>query len=201
MSQRKIFVARHGERLDFIDPNWRAGASLPDDPPLTPRGEQQATQLGQHLRDAGITSVYASPFQRCARTAALAAAHMGEQSIGVNIEPGLCERLGMVRYYMTENGPLWQTVDQLAMEALVVDNICLTNRQYQPVFPYSFNIDGYPESTDDLAARGRKLIQQILARDTTEGNVLLVGHISSVKAIISTLAPQTTMLTLGLPCT
>lgn len=194
---RSIFIARHGERLDFVDGKWRDTALLPDDPPLTERGEVQAMQLGQRLRGCGITSVYASPFQRCTRTAALAAGQFSSSAC-VNVEPGVCERLSTVRYWQTEHGPLWQGVDALCDVAGLVDGHPRINTQYQPVFGYDFNRSAYPETTPHMKERCSFAVQHIVNRDTTGGNVLIVGHVSSVKAMVCALVPGTSPIII--PC-
>lgn len=72
----RVFIARHGERQDFVDASWREESAFPDDPPLTTWGESQARRMGEYIHSIGgrITGVYASPFSRCVRTASLAIA-------------------------------------------------------------------------------------------------------------------------------
>lgn len=214
MFQRKVFIARHGERLDFVDATWRSAAPLPDDPPLTPRGELQAAQLGLRLQGQGITAVYSSPFQRCTRTASIVAAQCEPDTqssstsatpsevprLLVKVEPALCERLSVVRYHMTESGPLWRNTDELAEEAGVVDGASRIDGEYRPVFPYSFNHEAYPESVEELNVRCKRVVTEILKRDESGGNILLVGHVSSVKGFISTLSPETGTFALRVPC-
>ncbi len=57
-AQEAIFVVRHAERLDDSR-----------DSPLSPEGRARAERLAQMLRDAGITAIYVSEFQRTAQTA------------------------------------------------------------------------------------------------------------------------------------
>lgn len=182
---RRVFIARHGERLDFIDGRYRdteEGGLYPDDPPLTARGEEQARSISAYLSThANITSVYASPFRRCSRTATLAA----PGNLKVRVEPGLCERLSMVRYWRTEKGPIWRY-----KEFFQVDNIN-ADLTYKSVMPTDFNYSAYPESTEDLNQRCAQTIQSIIRNDDTGGDILVVGHISSVKALINTLCPNT----------
>ncbi|MEZ4609900.1 MAG: histidine phosphatase family protein [Caldilineaceae bacterium] len=42
---------------------------MPPGPPLVPDGETEAAKLGEFLRAAGVTKVYASPLERTRRTA------------------------------------------------------------------------------------------------------------------------------------
>lgn len=57
-AQSVVFVVRHAERLDQST-----------DSPLSPSGEQRAQRLAMHLKDAGISRMYTSQFQRTALTA------------------------------------------------------------------------------------------------------------------------------------
>lgn len=76
----RVFIARHGERQDFVDASWREESAFPDDPPLTAWGESQARLMGAYIHSIGgrILRVYASPFSRCVRTASLAIASYEE---------------------------------------------------------------------------------------------------------------------------
>jgi len=49
MSFRRIFLARHGNRQDFVDPRWLDQAEEPYDPPLSADGVEQARGLGRRL--------------------------------------------------------------------------------------------------------------------------------------------------------
>lgn len=54
-----IFIVRHGEKVDESR-----------DPSLSLKGKQRALNLAMHLRDAEITRVYVTEFQRTQMTAA-----------------------------------------------------------------------------------------------------------------------------------
>lgn len=65
-----LYLVRHAT------PDWSRTDipyHLPPGPPLTPQGEREAAQLGEFLRDMGVTRLLHSPLERCARTAALVA--------------------------------------------------------------------------------------------------------------------------------
>eukprot|EP00177_Eucheuma_denticulatum_P003231 GFKZ01005840.1.p1 GENE.GFKZ01005840.1~~GFKZ01005840.1.p1 ORF type:complete len:230 (+),score=19.45 GFKZ01005840.1:964-1653(+) len=183
MASRKIYIARHGERLDFVDPSWFRKSSTPHDPPLTARGKQQATELGHKLASLDIKHVFASPFSRCVNTASNAATEISPD-LKVNIEPGLCEWLNAVWYRHSEKGPIWRTVDSLAAEFSNVD------ASYTPVYPMSHNFDGFPESLEKLNRRCDKTYRAVLEMVEGDGNVLLVGHGTSVDSLIKILAPD-----------
>ena len=80
-----VYLVRHAT------PDWsRADLvyHLPPGPPLTPQGEQEAARLGEFLRDMGVRQMFASPLERCHRTALLAAQASGAPW---SIDPRLAE--------------------------------------------------------------------------------------------------------------
>ena len=90
-SPRYIVVARHGERLDYVQRDagtpWTPTAAKPYDPPLTDHGREQAYQLGRHLQKElqrlqipPITTIYTSPFLRCRQTSVAAAKGLQEEA-------------------------------------------------------------------------------------------------------------------------
>ncbi|TPX64685.1 hypothetical protein SpCBS45565_g05709 [Spizellomyces sp. 'palustris'] len=68
-----VYLIRHGERIDHIDPSWSCTASQPYDPPLSPGGIRQACRTGSHLATWHVTSpiryIFSSPYTRCIETA------------------------------------------------------------------------------------------------------------------------------------
>ena len=63
-----IYLARHAS------PDRSTGIryDIAPGPPLLPQGEDEATQLGERLRDAGVVKIYASPLERTRQTAQIA---------------------------------------------------------------------------------------------------------------------------------
>jgi phosphohistidine phosphatase SixA len=57
-AQEALFLVRHAEKADDSK-----------DPALSPAGEARAKALAARLRDAGITAVYATEYQRTQKTA------------------------------------------------------------------------------------------------------------------------------------
>ncbi|CDF33349.1 unnamed protein product [Chondrus crispus] len=182
MNNPKLYIARHGERLDFVDPKWYESAEKPHDPPLTHTGKEQAKELGIKLSECNITHIFTSPFSRCVNTASNAAASISPHT-RIYIEPGMCEWLSADWYQESERGPVWRSVQSLAAEFSNID------ADYEPVYPMSHNFDGFPESTKELASRCTKTYRSLLERFQTTGNILLVGHGSSVYSLIEVLVP------------
>ena len=84
--RRKLWLARHGNRLDYADPDWRRKAARPWAPPLAPDGLFQARRLAQRMALEQIDAIYSSPFLRAAQTGVELAAALG---LPLYIEPGL----------------------------------------------------------------------------------------------------------------
>ena len=136
--RRQVFVARHGERVDFtFGANWipvcfdETGAydcgkdlNLPPvlpkrspggflfDSPLTRVGRFQARLLGQKLGSEGVTfrHAYASPALRCVETCHEILIGLGLQDeLKINLEPGLFEWLA----WHQKNMPTWMSPQDL----------------------------------------------------------------------------------------
>ena len=60
-----LVICRHGERLDYVQDGWTAGAARPWDPPLTRKGHGQAALAGAaiagHLEALGLPPVRMTP--------------------------------------------------------------------------------------------------------------------------------------------
>jgi probable phosphoglycerate mutase len=78
----ELILVRHAEPVRIVD------ADGPADPPLAPRGVQQAERLAQYLGEEPIGGVWSSPMQRARETAAPLAAALG---IDVVVDTELAE--------------------------------------------------------------------------------------------------------------
>ena len=65
----RIYVVRHGEREDFIDPNWGKTHERFFDPPLSAHGLDQAREVSEFFADKKISMVFSSPLIRAIETA------------------------------------------------------------------------------------------------------------------------------------
>lgn len=77
-----VFVVRHAERADDGEGAGRMAADpqmamMVDDPPLSAAGEARATLLSEMLRDAGITQVYSTDYNRTKQTGDPTAQELG----------------------------------------------------------------------------------------------------------------------------
>jgi broad specificity phosphatase PhoE len=165
MTIRRFFLARHGNRQDFVDPAWPTAAEEPHDPPLSADGVEQARRLGQRLAGEGIRVIVSSPYLRAVQTA-----HHANEALGVPIflEPGFGE------YYSAEHFeryPLLQSIDALRRDYPSVDEGYVATRQLR-----------YPETVPELRERTHHVIGTLLER--FEGDLLIVSHAAPVAAAV-----------------
>ena len=112
-----MYLVRHGERLDKIDPFFVTTSPRPFDPPLTDVGKVQAQKTGEILRREKIDAIFVSPFLRCVQTAAGIADRVNEgrtTAVPVILHAGVSELL-FRKWFPTE--PLLLTPPQLAAES------------------------------------------------------------------------------------
>ena len=156
-----VWIARHGNRLDFVNPEWFNTAERRYDPPLSDDGLVQAQQLGQRLVGEGITHIFASPFLRTVQTAILVAEIL---DLTIKVESGLSEWLN----------PHWMTA--------MPETLSLV--ELAEIFPridlsYTSRVTAnYPETREQVLKRAGKTAK-LLATEFAE-NILLVGHGASV---------------------
>lgn len=93
----RIFLIRHGDRLDYADPSWldraQANGAVVTDPPLSALGHRQAHETAQHLHkslgSATVHQILVSPYLRVVlQTASPIADAFG---VPLSIEWGLAE--------------------------------------------------------------------------------------------------------------
>jgi broad specificity phosphatase PhoE len=162
---RVLWLVRHGERRDEVDPEWADGAERPHDPPLTDRGRLQAERVGDRLRDCGVDAVYASPFLRAAETAHVVADRLGRP---VFVDHGLSEHLNPEWF---DVAPSVMTPRALAERFHTVD--ATHDSVLRP---------NYPESGAEAADRTVRAVRRLLA-DAPE-TVLVVGHGLTVDSVV-----------------
>ena len=156
-----IWIARHANRLDFVNPDWFLTAERRYDPPLSDDGLVQASQLAQRLKNENITAIFSSPFLRTVQTANQVAEILDLQ---VKLESGLSEWLNPE--WMSENP------EKMSKEDLV---------KLFPRIDTNYNsriIAQYPEIGETAYLRAGETARK-LAEEFSE-DILLVGHGASV---------------------
>ncbi|KJA29196.1 hypothetical protein HYPSUDRAFT_50685 [Hypholoma sublateritium FD-334 SS-4] len=88
----KVYVARHGFRLNWVSTAWKSPTGLPRDPPLTAYGETQAQELCEYFMSfpehERPTAIFSSPYYRCLQTSRPLARALG---IPIYVEHGIAE--------------------------------------------------------------------------------------------------------------
>lgn len=180
MSQT-VWIARHGNRLDFVNPEWFNTAVRRYDPPLSEDGFVQAAELGQRLKQENISHIFASPFLRTIQTANEVAKVL---NLSIKPEAGLSEWYN--RKWMTKK-PEIHPRDLLAEEYPRID------WGYQ-----SYLTPTYPESEADVYRRTKETVEQLVTEFTTD--ILIVGHGASVFGTIKALVPNIPSFKVPLCC-
>lgn len=83
---RILYLARHGETDWNAAGRWQGQSDIP----LNARGREQASRLGDALRDKGVTAIVSSNLSRARETATLAGTVLGIAL--AYVDPGLRER-------------------------------------------------------------------------------------------------------------
>lgn len=184
----RIFIARHGERIDHIDHAWALTAESPYDAYLTDKGLAQASSLGKHLIDRHVDHIFASPFYRTIQTANQVAK---EVKVDIKIEPGLGEFLNPVWF---DYAPKLQRIEEIKAKFPAIDS------EYVPEFSPK-----YPETKDDVIVRTAAVVRALSMKYS--GTLVLIGHgmtcefmargltISGTRPYISYCSLQTCVLT------
>ena len=163
----ELYVVRHGQRRDGVDPDWWDTADRVHDPPLTELGRWAAWRVGRRFAEAGpeFDAVYASPFLRTVETA-----HEVCEELDATFE--LEAGLGEYR------NPEWFDADPetLAPERLRERFHTLRIGRDPHVVPE------FPETHG--AAMGRIAAATRRLADGTDGAVLVVGHGITVAGVV-----------------
>ncbi|MEH2307504.1 histidine phosphatase family protein [Nostoc sp.] len=157
-----VWIARHANRLDFVNPDWFLTAERRYDPPLSDDGMVQAQQLARRLKKENISHIFASPFLRTIQTANAVAELL---NLPIKLETGLSEWLN----------PAWMTEEpeRLSTPALA------------KLFPridssYTSRIAAkYPETHEKVRERSGQTAR-CLATEFFPEDILLVAHGASV---------------------
>uniref|UniRef100_A0A915CYL2 Phosphoglycerate mutase n=1 Tax=Ditylenchus dipsaci TaxID=166011 RepID=A0A915CYL2_9BILA len=154
---RIVWVIRHAEREDNINPRWQQNKNprglKSDNSPLSLRGQKQADELCVRFAKQQLDHVFASPFDRTVETATRL---IGNRQIPIKVEPGLAEAL-----YLCEKPPGFHDVTALKKLYPLVD------LSYEPVFPAPLPKEGYGDDSriDCTRAHGSPIgaIHEVMA--------------------------------------
>lgn len=109
-----LYIMRHAEREDRATElqgiDWISTAPRPQDPHLSGRGFEQASNVGRKLKGAGITKILCSPMIRTVQTADQVAEELGLGPNSICIELGLVEEAKHFRGINHEPRPNWNPI-------------------------------------------------------------------------------------------
>lgn len=192
---RRIYVLRHGERIDFTFGSWipycfdQAGnyirkdlnmpKSLPQrlsthwrrDSPLTNVGYYQAQLMGDGMKEAGvrIDQVYSSPSYRCIQTTTGILEGLGlKESHPIHVEPGLFEWLA----WYQEGLPEWMSNEELVAAGFN------TVKDYEPLTKIDDLKTQLQEGLEQFYQRNSAITEHLVS--STSGNILIVGHATTL---------------------
>ncbi len=158
---QKIWITRHGNRYDFVNPDWFLTAELRYDPHLAEDGIVQAQELGQRLQSENISHIFSSPFLRTVQTAHEVAEIL---DLPVKLEAGLGEWLN----------PNWMDHDpDIRSRETLAQHYSQIDLNY-----HSRVVPQYPETEEAVMARTAATAQKLVSEFT--GELLFVGHGASV---------------------
>jgi broad specificity phosphatase PhoE len=169
MTEKKLWVVRHGYRIDFNDPEWVDTAENPYNPPLAPVGFEQAEETALRLENENIDFIFASPFLRTVQTANILGAKLG---VKVKMEAGLSE---------------WISSKDFKYKP-IVDNIGDLLNKYPLLDPdYVSRVEPvYPEDMNQLDRRIDKTLCGIIGEYGP--NILIISHGSPINSVFRNLA-------------
>ncbi|MEL4893973.1 histidine phosphatase family protein [Crocosphaera sp. Alani8] len=180
-SPQTVWIARHGNRLDFVNPDWFNTAERRYDPPLSDDGFIQAKQLAKRLEKGNIGHIFASPFLRTIQTASEVAKIV---DLPIKLEAGIGEW----------HNPNWMSeYPEKQPRELLEKNYPHIDWNYS-----SYLVPKYPETEATMMERMTAVIEK-LVNDYPE-DILLVGHGASVIGLTEGLTKQTTTFKASLCC-
>ncbi|MEA5617620.1 histidine phosphatase family protein [Cronbergia sp. UHCC 0137] len=157
-----IWIARHANRLDFVNPDWFLTAERRYDPPLSDDGMVQAKQLATRLKGEKITHIFASPFLRTVQTANAVAEIL---DLPIKLETGLSE---------------WLNIEWMTEEPEKLSTPVLAKLFPRIDISYTSRIAAqYPETQEKVRQRSGQTAR-CLAAEFFPDDILLVAHGASV---------------------
>jgi len=165
-----IWIARHGNRIDFVNPAWFNTAERRYDPHLSDDGQIQAQQLAHRLMGEGITQIITSPFLRTVQTANAVAECL---DLSIKLDWGLGEWLN----------PDWMSFPETLPPEILAQEFPRIDL-FHPI-----GIPRYPETWNDCLERTSNTAKR-LVNTFPQDHLLLVGHSASVLGTTLGLIPS-----------
>lgn len=161
-----LYITRHGET------KWNTERRLQGwlNSPLTEKGILQGKKLNQAVRMYGINKIYSSPSERAVKTAISA---KGDLDLEIELLDELREM----------NMGEWE--GRTLEEIRVKDPENFENYWTRP----HLFVKNTGENFDEMLARAKKALEKIIS-ENKEGNILVVTHGVTLKALMSCFSPE-----------
>ncbi|MEC4818560.1 MAG: histidine phosphatase family protein [Scytonema sp. PMC 1069.18] len=156
-----VWIARHANRLDFVNPDWFLTAERRYDPPLSEDGFIQAQQLANRLKTEKIDHIFASPFLRTVQTANAVAKVL---DLPIKLETGISEW----------HNSAWMMEEPQRLSTPALAELFPIDTSYTPRIAAK-----YPETREQMLVRSGQTARCLTTEFSPE-NILLVGHGASV---------------------
>jgi probable phosphoglycerate mutase len=163
MTVTRLYLARHGATLLTAEARFSGSVGVD----LSDEGRWQAAQLGERLRDEGITAIYCSPLSRAADTAAIVA-------VPCRLVPVARDELREISHGHWEGLTRSEVEEQFAAEYAAWEED-----------PFTFAPRG-GESGVAVLARALPTIREIVTSHVGE-RVLVVSHKATIRLLLSSL--------------
>jgi len=162
-----VWVVRHGQRQDTVDPNWEDNADRLHDPGLTELGRWAAWRVGRRFAEAGqqFDAIYASPFLRTVETADEICRELDAETY---LEAGLGEH---------RNAEWFDAEPETVPPATLAEWFDTVRLDYDSVV-----VPEFPETHSEAMARAGETARRI--EEAEAGTVLLVGHGLTVGGVV-----------------
>ncbi len=169
-----VWVVRHGQRRDTVDPDFHTYADRIHDPDLTELGRWQAWRCGWYFceQDIAFDAVYASPFLRTVQTADELCR---ETDHTFRCEPGLGEH---------RNAEWFDSDPETATDAQLAEWFETIRFDHEPLV-----VPVFPETHTEAEARAGETARMLV--EQSEGTVLMVGHGLTVGGVVHGLVGST----------
>ncbi|KAJ9463032.1 hypothetical protein DIPPA_25635 [Diplonema papillatum] len=184
-----VYVVRHGEREDEINPEWIELSDRRYDPPLTSQGRIDARRVASELvklpSEQQPNAVVTSPFLRCLQTAATIYDEL-QKSSPDDVE---CARRIIVDFDLSEvHNPQFMKCDDAPvfthakvvkqLRLIVGDDVKVSFTGTQPEYP------------EPLKKARKRYDSALLTSPLPRQNTVLVSHGEAVARAVTTLNPN-----------
>ena len=180
---KTVWIARHGNRADFVDRSWPMTAARPHDPPLSADGNVQAQLLGKRMKGQPVRHLFASPFLRTMETATHVAEHL---DLPIKLEHGAGEYLNPEWF---KRAPEFLPHDEIRRSFPRVD-LTYTSR----------GVSKYPEHDEQTHCwpRAGKTVRKLV--EDFDGDLMIICHGATMLGLSYGLVEKYPPIYCGLTC-